>query len=297
LPAWEAQSVTADARIVPTSDYAVAPGDTLNSIVEKTGAGLEAIARTNDLHPPFLIQPGRRLIIPGGRYHMVRAGEAGIAIARAYGVPWNSVVVANALIEPYILRVGQRIVIPGEERAPTPVEGAAFRIGIDDIITGAEPAIAVTAAPAEPSASPGRPLPPTAAVAAPATPAPAGFLWPVNGTVARRFGAAGSSERNDGIKIAVPPNTPVLAAADGVVAYVGSAIPALGEVVIVKHGGNLATVYGHLSRLLVQRGEAVKRGQPIARSGRTGLADRAQLHFEVRRGRTPVDPLSKLPGL
>ena len=207
-------------------------------------------------------------------------------------------VVANALAEPYILRVGQRILIPGENRAPTAAErAAAFTLDIDDLVTGAEPAIAVAARPAPPVATPRRALPATAAVAPPATRAPAALAWPVNGTIARRFGRAASGERNDGIKIAVPANTPVLAAADGTVAYVGSAIPALGGLVIVKHGGNLATVYGHASSLLVQRGQAVKRGQVIARSGQTGFADRAQLHFEVRQGRTPVDPLAKLPPL
>ena len=297
-PAWEARRVTADARVVPTSDYVVQPGDSLRLIAEKTGAGSEAIARANNLAAPYVIRAGQRLTIPGGRYHLVRTGETGIAIARAYGVAWSGVVTANALTEPYILRVGQRVVIPGAARVLSAAErAAAFRLDIADIVTGGEPAIAVADRPARPVATANRTLPSTAAVVAPATGTPGRFLWPARGSILRRFGPGRSGERSDGLKIAVPLETPILAAADGTVAYVGSAIPALGGLVIIKHGGNLATVYGHASQLLVQRGQAVKRGQAIALSGQSGFADRPQLHFEVRQGRTPVDPMTRLPPL
>ena len=101
--------------------------------------------------------------------------------------------------------------------------------------------------------------------------------------------------RNNGLKIAVPVDTPVKAAADGTVAYVGDGIASLGGLVIVRHGENWTSVYGHASKLLVQRGQAVKKGQTIALSGDTGFADRPELHFELRKGRTPVDPATQLP--
>lgn len=293
-PAWEARPVTADARTVAASIYTVQPGDSLRRIANRTGAGSEAIARANGLGPPFLIRPGQRLTIPGGRYHLVRAGETGIAIARAYGVAWSQIVAANDLSEPYILRTGQRVLIPGADRPRTLEErAAAFRIDIDDIVTGGQPAIAARATPTRPTASSARVLPPTAAVAPP--PALKGqFQWPVRGNIVRRFGPVASGERSDGLKIAVPLDTPVLAAADGTVAYVGSDIPSLGGLVILQHGGGWTTVYGHAGQLLVQRGQSVKRGQMIALSGDSG-ANRAQLHFEMRQGRTPVDPLTRLP--
>ena len=87
----------------------------------------------------------------------------------------------------------------------------------------------------------------------------------------------------------------MLAAADGVVAYAGSDVAAFGGLVILKHGGNLTTVYGHASQLLVTRGQAVKKGQTVALSGNSGFADRPELHFEVRQGRTPVNPSGYLP--
>lgn len=297
-PSWETRPVTPDAREIPASTYVVQPGDSLRRVADRTGSGSEAIARANGLQPPFVIRVGQRLSIPAGRYHLVRSGETGIAIARAYGVEWSRIVDANALDEPYVLRAGQRVIIPGPasgEHTPSLADrAAAFSLDVDDILTGGEPALASNQAPARPAATPKRVLPPTAVVAAPAR-LRSGFVWPVDGRVVRRFGPGASGERNDGIKIAVPLATPVKAAADGVVAYVGDGIAALGGLVIVKHGDNWTSVYGHASKLLVQRGQSVKRGQTIALSGDTGFADRPEVHFELRRGRTPVDPQSQLP--
>ena len=297
-PSWEIRPVTPDAREIAGSTYIVRPGDTLRGIADRTGAGADAIARANALPPPYVVRVGQKLIIPGGRFHLVRSGETGIAIARAYGVPWSQIVDANALTEPYVLRAGQRILIPGGTvgaPASTAAErAAAFTLNIDDILTGGEPALANNQAPAKPSTTPSRVLPPTAVGAAPAR-LNSGFVWPVEGRVVKRFGAGSSGERNDGIKIAVPIGTPIKATADGVVAYVGDGIAALGGLVIVKHGDRWTSVYGHASKLLVQRGQAVKRGQTLALSGQSGFADRPEVHFELRRGRTPVDPLTQLP--
>ncbi|MEG3171583.1 M23 family metallopeptidase [Sphingomonas sp. ZB1N12] len=297
-PAWEARPVSADAKTIPDTTYIVRPGDTLSRVVDRSGASLEAIARANDLEPPYTIRAGQRLQIPGGRYHQVRRGETGIAIARAYGVEWSRIVAVNALVEPYVLRADQRIQIPGEASGGTASaseRARAFTLDIDDILTGGEPALASNQAPARPIATPRRVLPSNAVVTAPARLASGGFLWPVDGKVVKRFGHGASGERNDGIKIAVPVSTPIHAAADGVVAYVGDGIAALGGLVIIKHGGGWTSVYGHASKLLVQRGQSVKRGQTVALSGDTGFADRPELHFELRKGRTPVDPTSQLP--
>ncbi|MDG2532522.1 M23 family metallopeptidase [Sphingomonas sp. HITSZ_GF] len=300
-PAWQSRKVSADARSIAGRTYVVQPGDSLRSISAKTGAGSEAIARANDIPPPFVIRVGQKLTIPGGRYHLVRDGETGIAIAVAYGVTWSRIIAVNELEEPYILRTGQRLLIPDDAAPsgrPETIEQRAARfhldLGVDDIVTGGQPAIAEKAKPAQPTASSARVLSPTTPVAAPARLA-GGFQWPLKGNVVKRFGPGASGERNDGIKIAAPLDTPVLASADGVVAYVGSDIPALGGLVILRHGDGWTTVYGHAGQLLVQRGQAVKKGQMIALSGNSGFADRPELHFEIRQGRNPVDPLPRLP--
>lgn len=295
-PAWEAGPVEPNAREVAPSTYVVQAGDTLSRVSNRTGAGAEAIARVNGLQPPYDIRTGQRLSIPGGRYHLVRSGQTGIGIARAYGVEWSRIIAANGLEEPFVLRVGQRVLIPGAAVTGTSLadRAAAFTLDIDDIITGGEPALASNEAPARPVRTPRRVLPTTAAIVAPARLA-GGFEWPVEGKIVKRFGRGASGERNDGIKIATPLATPIHATADGVVAYVGSGIAALGGLVIIKHGDRWASVYGHASKLLVQRGQAVKRGQTIALSGDSGFADRPELHFELRKGRTPVDPTLQLP--
>ncbi len=300
-PAWQARPVTPDAQVVGAGSHVVQPGDTLRSIGDRTGAGSEAIARANGLPPPFVIRPGQRLEIPGGRYHRVRAGQAGIAIARAYGIDWSRIVTANDLVEPYTLRVGMRVLIPGGADGvgggSTAAErAAAFRLDIDDIVTGGEPALAANQRPAKPTASPRRMLSSTQAIAAPVRLTGA-FAWPVHGRIVARFGPNASGEKVNGVKIAVPLGTPILAAADGVVAYAGSGVPTLGGLVIVRHGDGWTTVYGHASRLLVQRGQSVKRGQTVALSGDSGFAERPEVHFEMRKGRTPVDPQRELPGI
>jgi lipoprotein NlpD len=296
-PAWEARSVTPDARTIADSTYIVQPGDTLRGVADKAGSGSEIIARANGLESPFPIRPGQQLRIPGGRYHLVRPGESGIAIARAYGVRWADIVAANNLVEPYVLRSGRRILIPGGTRPQTLAQrAAAFKIDLGDIATGGgEPAIPDNVRPVRPAASVTRALPSTAAVGAP-SPLSGPFLWPVaSGKVVKRFGVGASGERNDGIKIAVPLRTPIKAVADGVVIYTTDSIAGLGGLAMVRHGNGWTSVYGHASRVLVTRGQAVKRGQTIALSGDTGFADRPELHFELRQGRLPVDPLSKLP--
>ena len=301
-PAWEAHPVTPNGRFVSPATYTVRPGDTLRRIADRTGAGMPAIARANGLASPYSLVPGQQLAIPGGRYHLIERGDTGIAIAQAYGVHWADIVDANGLTEPYLLRAGGRLLIPGGGTPPSRPSGstaaeraAAFHLDIDDLVTGSEPALAHNAEPAAPTASPRRVLASTTPIRTPAT-LVGGFSWPVRGRVVTGFGPSRSGVRSDGIQIAVPEGTPVLAAADGVVAYVGNSIPSLGGLVIVKHGDGYTTVYGNAKKLLVQRGQSVKRGQEIAVSGETGSVTQPSLHFEIRKGRDPIDPLGKLAG-
>jgi len=292
-PAWEAAPVTPDARLVRTQDVVVRPGDTLSAIAERTGASITATARRNRLSSPYALRAGQRLVIPGGRYHRVDPGQTGIGIARAYGVPWSEVVAANDLREPFVLVTGQRILIPSQI-ASAAARSAAFTLDVDTILTGGEPAVASGRAPVRPVKGATN-LPATTVPVAPPSAAPGRFIWPLTGQIVRRFGTGRSGERFDGIEIAVPSGTEVKAAAAGTVAYAGDGIAALGGLVIVKHGDNWTSIYGHAGKLLVRRGQAVTRGQVIALSGATGFADQPELHFELRRGRSPVDPVTQLP--
>jgi murein DD-endopeptidase MepM/ murein hydrolase activator NlpD len=296
-PAWQARIVVPNAVEVASSTYTVAAGDNLRRISDKTGAASEAIARANNLAPPFTIKIGQKLRIPGGRYHRIGKGESGIAIARAYGVDWSRVATMNMLPEPYILREGQRLLLPSRAEVSTMTmeqRAAAFRLDIDDLITGGEPALARNAEATPPVATPANPLPSTATLTEPSRFA-GRFDWPLMGPIVRRFGSLGGGRQNDGINIGATQGAPILAAADGVVAYVGTEVALYGGLILLRHGDGWITAYGHAQELLVTRGQTVKRGQIIARAGESGSATEPQLHFEIRQGRKPVNPLEHLP--
>ena len=122
------------------------------------------------------------------------------------------------------------------------------------------------------------------------------FRWPVRGKVITAYGAKANGKSNDGINLAVPEGTPVKAAEDGVVAYSGNELKGYGNLVLVRHANGYVTAYAHASELLVKRGDTIKRGQVIAKSGQSGEVQSPQLHFEIRKGSSPVDPLQFLNG-
>src|SRR5205085_10019665 len=109
------------------------------------------------------------------------------------------------------------------------------------------------------------------------------FRWPVRGRVIAGYGAKTSGKQNDGINVAVPEGTPVKAAEDGVVTYAGNELKGYGNLVLIKHSNGYVTAYAHTSELLVKRGDSIKRGQVIAKSGQTGEVGSPQLHFEIRK--------------
>lgn len=295
-PVWSAQQVVPRAQSVAPGVYVVQGGDTLRGIGNRTGAGSEMIARANGLAPPFVIHPGQRLTIPGGRYHLVQEGETGIAIAAAYGVPWRQVVDANGLTEPYTLRRGQRLLLPGDAPARNMTleeRAAAFRIDIDDVLTGGQPAPADNA-PAPVARADATPLPSNVPAATPDA-FRGSFAWPVRGAILSRFGPGASGARNDGIDIAAPVGTPIRASADGVVAYAGDKVAVFGGLILITHGSGWVSAYGHASRVDVVRGQKVTKGEVIGLSGDSGYASQPKLHFELRKDRTPVNPVTQLP--
>lgn len=295
---WQVRGIVPNAAAVQGGTYIVQPGDTLRGIANKTGAGSQVIAAANGLVDPYVIQPGQVLQIKGGRYHTVNSGETGIAIARAYGTPWNEVVALNGLEEPYILRLNQKLLLPAttpSDPANMSIEqrAAAFNLDIDDIVTGSQPALAEGAVAVEPSDW-RKTVTPNAAIATPAGFA-GRFTWPVDGKILAGFGAMGDGKVNDGLNIAVPGGTPIRASADGVVAYSGDEIGVFGGLILIKHGSGWVTAYGHADKLNVTRGQKVAAGEIIGLAGESGYVQEPQLHFEIRKDRKPVNPISHLP--
>jgi murein DD-endopeptidase MepM/ murein hydrolase activator NlpD len=116
------------------------------------------------------------------------------------------------------------------------------------------------------------------------------FAWPVSGPVISEFGTDRNGERNDGINISAPMDTPIHAAASGTVTYSGDELKAYGNLILIRHEDGYVTAYAHADKILVNRGQAVTKGQVIGYSGSTGDVTSPQLHFEIRRDTKPVDP-------
>ena len=166
-----------------------------------------------------------------------------------------------------------------------PLADDEFTLDIDAIVTGSQPA----------KPEPGRPAPSFGTPVATPTGFAGSFVWPLAGRVVSRFGSQGGGRVNDGLNIAAPLGTGVTSAGDGVVVYSGNEISVFGGLVMVDHGDGWITAYGHLGQLNVARGDKVRRGQALGSVGDTGYVDTPQLHFEIRKDRKPVDPLTKLP--
>jgi murein DD-endopeptidase MepM/ murein hydrolase activator NlpD len=235
--------------------------------------------------------------------HVVAPGETLMQVSRIHRVPLVRLASANNISPNTRVRVGDRLVIPGG-RASSQLASAA---------PGQRPQARPTVARSAPTQAPrvASTEQPPAARAATAAAAPEGqspakiaepaggmpsFRWPVRGRVITGFGPKPNGLQNDGINVAVPEGTPVKSAEDGVVAYAGNELKGYGNLVLVRHSNGFVTAYAHASEIMVKRGDQIKRGQVIAKSGQTGNVSSPQLHFEIRKGSTPVDPTQYLNG-
>lgn len=203
--------------------------------------------------------------------HTVRPGESLADIARHYGVPYEDLVRANRIRDPERVAVGRELRIPdakATKTATTPIERPVVRTWP----AGVMPIGYVPLASKEASA----------------------FRWPVaGGAITSPFGRR-DADHHDGIDIQAPMGTTVHASQAGHVIY-SAALRGYGNLVIVDHGGGLATVYAHNQRNLVRVGARVAAGQPIAKLGATGRTTAPHLHFEVRKDNVARDPLGFLP--
>jgi len=262
------------------------------TVAEPVAPERTPIARYAPASPPAAqLSPGW-----GGR-HTLRPGESLYGIARQHGVSLAGLQRVNGITEPTRVRAGTVLSVPGNaepalerERDPPP---AAPRVtqGTIGLPPPAQPRI-INAPPGERSAALGDratdATPPPAAVEPTAT---SRFRWPARGRVIAAFGKRPDGTHNDGINIAVPQGTDVHAAESGRVAYAGSELKGYGNLVLIRHDNGWVSAYAHADQILVKRDDVVRRGQVIARAGKTGTVDQPQLHFELRQGAKPVDPL------
>jgi murein DD-endopeptidase MepM/ murein hydrolase activator NlpD len=237
--------------------------------------------------------------------HKVVPGETLTSIARHYGKSRAEIAKANHIDSYANVRVGQNLTIPGVRPAPQKIAGAAKAQSAPKPLAAApaklQPPAPTQVASAPPAASarmvtPVSEPPKATSATSEVTGAVPSFRWPVRGRVIAGYGAKVNGTANDGINLAVPEGTSVKAAEDGVVAYAGNELKGYGNLVLVRHPNGYVTAYAHASEVMVKRGDQVKRGQVLARAGQTGNVTSPQLHFEVRKGSTPIDPTQYLNG-
>lgn len=232
--------------------------------------------------PPRASGPSGRREAPERGVHIVQAGETLWRISRAYGIPVDELARANGIAQSSTLSVGQRLVVP-EGEGPEKREGHEDRDGREES-EGREEAEGLEVPPAS-EAGKTSPQPTTAR---------AKLAWPIlGGVLYARFGPRGEA-RHDGIDIAVPEGTVVRASGAGKVLYSGEQ-RGYGHVVIVEQDDGLLTIYAHNSENLVAEGRGVQAGDPVAKVGEGGRTSGPHLHFEVREGGAPRDPLRYLP--
>jgi murein DD-endopeptidase MepM/ murein hydrolase activator NlpD len=311
----------------------VGTSDTLETLSRRYNVSAAAILQANGYKGPRVLSPGQQLIIPrqgtavaaaapalvapvskpvavasaAPAVHFVNRGDTLLSIARHNHVPLAELARANGLEPSAKLKLGMKINIPGAKTAAVapvaqPAAVATAQPAAAPLPSATRMAAATPVAPQQTAhlAQATTPLESTPAEApqkpAETTGALPTFRWPVRGKVITAYGAKANGKANDGINLAVPEGTPVKAAEDGVVAYSGNELKGYGNLVLVRHANGYVTAYAHASELLVKRGDTIKRGQVIAKSGQSGEVGSPQLHFEIRKGSTPVDPLQFLNG-
>jgi murein DD-endopeptidase MepM/ murein hydrolase activator NlpD len=296
----------------------VRAGENLNSLATRYGVPTSAILEANGLKSAAQVSPGRQIVIP-----VYNAG--GVATAPAKSAP-----AAQRQAEPAKLRFvqgpkGQDKTGSAKDRVrqtgakandakpdPKLAKSEPQKPAKNEKVAVAQPPKSAAPAPklvqapkpaqTEIVKAPAKEPEQTASIAPQATayaatpPAVAptlGFRWPAKGRVIAGFGGP---RGNEGINIAVPEGTPVKAAEDGTVAYAGSEVKGYGKLVLIRHDNGYVSAYAHNGDINVKHGEKVKRGHTIAKSGQTGNVTSPQLHFEIRKGASPIDPMPHLNG-
>lgn len=249
--------------------------------------------------------------VPAGFYR-VRRGDTLISISLEHGVDWRDLASWNDISNPNVIEVGRLLrILPARASAPppevaaipsstsvTPTQGAAQTAPLAS--TGgpqvrpieASPRPSVPSAEGSSGQAPGESLASAAPTPSPSAPPTAGgpWVWPANGQVITGFSEGGSK----GVAIAGAQGESIFAAESGRVIYSGNGLRGYGNLVIVKHDQEFTTAYAHNRAILVKEGQMVRRGQKIAELGMSD-ADRPMLHFEVRKGGKPIDPMGLLP--
>ncbi len=258
---------------------------------------------------------GGKWVTEGGTEVVLANNETIQTLSDRYGVPADAIRAANGLTVKSKPKVGSKLIIPvhvADGVTPSKVKPSNAKtasLAPANVIADApkvelkKPEVAKPTAkvdPSKPSQVAALEQPVQSDTAAQGTavdaakPIPSvGFRWPARGRIILGFGDK-NGVKSTGINISVPEGTPIKAAEAGTVAYAGSEVKGFGNLVMVRHAEGWVSVYANASEIKVKRGDPIKRGQVIALSGQSGDVAAPQLHFELRKGSVPVDPVEHL---
>ena len=238
--------------------HSVSDGETVNDIASELGVSVSNLLASNRLFGGGQLQPGQVLYASQeGVVHTIQPGQTLTDISLTYAVPVETLTSVNGITRSSTIYAGDRILIPD-----------ATSTFWDDVVRLSN---GVSSR----------------------------FIWPLEGEVVSTFGwrvhpVLEYRHHHDGIDIDVPEGTSVHAAAGGEVYFYGEQ-PGYGNVIVIEHADGYLTMYGHLSSAIVSPGRYVEIGQEIALSGNTGISSGPHLHFEIRNGEFPIDPLRYMP--
>ncbi len=279
---------------VLNTTYKVQKGDTLSSIARKNGVSLSELRKNNGLYSTDVIRIGQKLNIASPSHQV----NQNVDIIKTS---------STLKVEKAALNSG-RVVLP-RSRPHLPkrvvaaqVEKNSARVALPDVKPARNKKLSVAAKLPKldnqnrvAAYTPPKASQPSVKSQKPTPSQQSEFIWPVRGQIVSSFGANTNGTSNDGIDLNVPVGTPVRAAASGEVIYASSGLTDYGKLVLIRHSNGYVSAYAHNSNLMVKRGQRIRKGQVVAHSGKTGSAKTPRLHFEIRKGKTPVDPLKHLP--
>jgi murein DD-endopeptidase MepM/ murein hydrolase activator NlpD len=231
---------------------------------------------------------------PTGIYHTVQPGQTLYRIARTYKVEESRLASVNNIKDPKQLKANQRIFIPGATQQRKVPVTASSRKSTPSRTTSKTATTAKTqtkSAAVKPSS---KKTTTKKTPASNAKPTKDIFVWPAKGKLLNKFGKQGQKVYK-GIEIGLAKGSAVTAAASGKVIYSGNAIPGYGNLVILEHSDSYFSIYGFNHKNLVKMDDHVGQGEKIALSGLPPNGQSARLHFEIRKGKSAVNPILYLP--
>ncbi len=324
------QAVATSSALAPAEQtISVQQGDTVYGIARMYGIKAAQIIEANNMQAPYTLDLGQPLKIPAAgdapivqmvqysgpaisaapqkveiatinqqQIYIVEPGNTLYSISRSFGMDVKSLAELNNIPAPYTISIGQKLVIPetGTKTISTAGMSTPSLSTESSIAKGAitptpstpkfqrEASVETAEAPKTVSYNKGEPV------------GESRFSWPLQGKVVMGYGLGPDGRRNDGINIAAPVGSPIRAVEDGEVVYRGSELEGYGNLLLIRHSDGWVSAYAHADAMLVRKGEKIRKGQVVAKVGKTGTVGQPQLHFELRHDLKPTDPLAALEG-